>query len=146
MSLLPPRFWRQQIGWSYCATSWTFGLVAWSNLNKKVSLSCHRRAAHSIAVLFHIWYAIAFQFDSHLGNFSFLFFVTFFKTFQSLRLGVRLSVWVSVRVSFWASVRATVRVKARVRLKVCLLCLHCFCQACRRQNLGSKIDTAINLS
>jgi len=29
VSILPPRLWRQQIGWSYCAASRTFGLVAW---------------------------------------------------------------------------------------------------------------------
>jgi len=32
VSILPPRFWRQLIGWSYCATSWTLCLVAWRNL------------------------------------------------------------------------------------------------------------------
>jgi len=26
--ILPPRCWWQQIGWSYCAASQTFGLVA----------------------------------------------------------------------------------------------------------------------
>jgi len=39
VSISPPIFWRQQIGWSYCAASRTFGLVAWPNSNKKVSLS-----------------------------------------------------------------------------------------------------------
>jgi len=28
---LLPRCWRQQIGWSYCAASQTFSLVAWRN-------------------------------------------------------------------------------------------------------------------
>jgi len=36
VSILPPRCWRQHIGWSYCATSWTFGLMAWRNTKKKL--------------------------------------------------------------------------------------------------------------
>jgi len=94
--------------------------------------------------MLHVKYAVAFQFNSHLGNFPFLLF-TSFKTFQSLRLGVRfrICVWVSVRVSvrvrvgvtvgvrvcFRVSVRATVRVKAKVGLKVYLLCLAYFVSA-----------------
>jgi len=31
------------------------------------------------AVMLHIWYAIAFQFDSHLVDFPFLFFLLFAK-------------------------------------------------------------------
>jgi len=29
MSILLAIFWQQQIGWSYCASSRRFGLVAW---------------------------------------------------------------------------------------------------------------------
>ena len=69
----------------------------------------------------HIWYAIAFQFDSHLVDFPFLFF-TFYKTFQTLRLGVRfrVSVWVSFRVSVRVSVRVNVRVSVGVGVRVTL--------------------------
>ena len=116
-----------------------FDLVAWRNSKKKASLSCSQHAARGVVVMLHVWYAIAFQFDPHLGDFLFLFF-TFFKTFQSLRLGVRfrVSVWVSIRVIFRISIRATVRIKARVRLKVYLLCLLRFCQACCTSILAAK--------
>jgi len=120
-------------------------------------LSCNRHTARSVEVTLHIGYAIAFQFDSHLGDFPFLFFY-FFQNVQSLCLGVRFSIWVSfgvsirvtIRVSIRAGVRAvfrvTIRAKARVRLRVYLSCLLCFCQACCLRHLGSKIDTEINLS
>jgi len=41
VSILLPRCWWQQISWSYCAASRTFGLVAWHNTkkNKKVTWS-----------------------------------------------------------------------------------------------------------
>jgi len=87
VSTLVPRFWRQQIGWSYCAASWRFSLVAWRNLNKKVSLSCSQRAARSVVVMLQVWYAIALRFDSYLGDFPFLF-STFFVTFQTFPLCV----------------------------------------------------------
>ena len=74
VSILPPIFWWQQIGLSYCAASWKFGLVAWCNSNKKVSLWCNRCAARSVVVMLHVWYVIAFRFDSHLGNFPFFYF------------------------------------------------------------------------
>jgi len=32
VSILLPRCWRQQLSWSYCATSQRFGLLAWYNL------------------------------------------------------------------------------------------------------------------
>jgi len=102
--------------------------------------------------MLHIWYAIAFQFDSHLGDFPFLF-STFFKTFQSFRLGVRfrVSVWVSVTVSVRVDVRVIFRVGVRLGLELGLglefiFCLLRFCQALCRWHLGGKIDTAINLS
>jgi len=34
VSILLPRFWQQLIGWSYCATSRRFSLVAWHNSKK----------------------------------------------------------------------------------------------------------------
>ena len=54
MSILQPRVWQQHIGWSYCAISRTFGLVAWRNSNEKVSLSCNRHAAHSVEVMLQV--------------------------------------------------------------------------------------------
>ena len=53
-----------------------------------VSLSCKWHVADSVAVMLHVWYPVAFRFDSHLGDFPFVCF-TFFKNFQSVRLGVR---------------------------------------------------------
>jgi len=41
--------------------------------NKKVSLSCSRHAAYSVAVMLHIWYAITFRFDSHPGDYALMF-------------------------------------------------------------------------
>ena len=103
-------------------------------------MSCNRHAARCVAVMLHVWYTIAFQFDSHLGDIPFLFFYIFqnFPKFTlkclvwvrvsvrvSIRVNVRVSIRVSVgvifRVSVRVSVRATVRVKAKVRLRVYLL-------------------------
>ena len=64
-----------------------FGLVAWCNSNKKSSLAHKCRAACSEAVMLHTWYAIAFRFNSHLGNFPF---------FQKFRVSVRVAVRVSI--------------------------------------------------
>ena len=50
MSILLPRCWRQQISWSYCATSWTFSLVAWRNTKKKVIFSGTRCPARGAMV------------------------------------------------------------------------------------------------
>ena len=91
----PPRCWWQQIGWSYCVTSRTFGLVAWCNSNKKVSLSCNWHAVRSVVVMLHVSCGIAFRFDSHLGHFPFL-----FSKLSSVRLAARLALrlWVSIGV------------------------------------------------
>jgi len=48
VSMLPPRCWRQQIGWSYCAASRTFSLVAWRNIKKRVTLSGTRCPARGV--------------------------------------------------------------------------------------------------
>jgi len=72
--------------------------------------------------MLHIWYAIAFQFD------SFLFF-TFFKTFQRLRLGLGLAFGLALRLVLGLA-----------------LGLLRFCQACCRRHLHGKTDTAFNLS
>jgi len=114
----PPRFWQQQITWSYCATSQTFSLVAWRNSNEKVNFSCNQRAARSVVVMLQVWYAIPFQLDSPWWlPFSFF---HFFKTFQSLCVSVRLrvSVKVSVRVSIKVSFRVTIRVGVMVIFRV----------------------------
>ena len=127
VSILPPMLWWQQISWSYCAASQTFGLMAWHNLNKKVSLSCSQRVSRSIVVMLHIWYAIAFRFNSHLGDFPFLYF-TFLKTLQTFPLGVRFRLALQLAYGF------------RVSFRVYLLCLLRFCQACCCRHLGGKID------
>ena len=54
-----------------------------TQFEKKVSLSCSPRAARSAVVMLQVWYVIAFQFDSDLGDFPFLFFKTIFITFQT---------------------------------------------------------------
>ena len=56
VSILPPRFWWQQISWSYCAASRTLGLMAWRNfnLNKKVSLVCCSYASHLVCHCFSV--------------------------------------------------------------------------------------------
>jgi len=56
--------------------------------------------------MLHIWYAIAFQFDSHLVDFPFNFF-SFFQNFPKITLRFRVSVWVSVKVSVRVGVRVT---------------------------------------
>ena len=45
-------------------------------------------SAYSVVVMLRVWYALAFWFDSHLGDFPFLF-LNFFITFQTFPLGVR---------------------------------------------------------
>ena len=167
VSILPSIFCWQQIGWSYCAASQTFGLVAWHNssiksvfhaigvllivgytgyassLVKHVRPGCDRTPSvwawtqkpqwnklrqllfstpgdsAKVSSYFHVhgshlnvslawsffspsfgrlclhvavalaprlhWYAIAFQFNSHDGNFPFLF-IFFFHNFPNLSL------------------------------------------------------------
>jgi len=72
-------FWRQQISWNYCATSRRFGLVAWCNTKKKVTLSGKRRPARDVTVLCYGCYANGFRFDSHLADFRFVFFLCLFQ-------------------------------------------------------------------
>jgi len=48
VSILPAIFWQQQISWSYCAASRRFGLVAWCNTKKKVTLSGKRCPARGV--------------------------------------------------------------------------------------------------
>jgi len=74
---LLPRCWRQQIGWSYCAASQTFSLVAWRNTKKKVTLSGTRCPARGVTVKCHGCYAIGWRFDSCLANFHCFFFAFF---------------------------------------------------------------------
>ena len=66
--------------------------MALHNSNKKVSLAYSGCAARSVAVMHQVLYAIAFRFDSHLGNFPFFY---FFKNL-GLALGLRVSVRVTV--------------------------------------------------
>jgi len=79
MSILPPRFWRQLINWSYCAASRRFGLVAWRNTKKKLTLSGKWHPARGVTVMCYGCYANGFQLDSHLANFRFVFFLCFFS-------------------------------------------------------------------
>jgi len=87
------------------ATDWLELLCRQSNIRsrgmtqfeQKVSLAHNRRAAHSVAFMLHVWYAIAFWLDSHLGDLPFFY---FFKNVE-LALGFSVSVTdnVSVRVT-----------------------------------------------
>ena len=76
VSILPPRCWRQQISWSYSATSRTFGLVAWRNTNKKVTLSGTHCPARGVMVRCYGCYANGWRFDSRLTDLHF--FLCFF--------------------------------------------------------------------
>jgi len=64
VSILPPRCWRQQIGWSYCATSQTFGLVVWRNTKKKVTLSRTCCPGRVVMVRCYGCFANGLRFDS----------------------------------------------------------------------------------
>ena len=81
-------------------------------------MSCNRRAAPSVAVMLHVSYAIAFQFNSHLGDFLFVFFGFFFKTFKTECFAVRfcLSVRGRIRVTIRVSYRLSGMVRVSVRL------------------------------
>jgi len=84
VSILPEIFWRQQIGWNYCAGSRRISLGACSNTKKKVTLSRKRCPAHGAMVRCYSCYANDLQFNSRLADFCFL----FFFAFSRLRLGV----------------------------------------------------------
>jgi len=64
------------------------------------SLSCKRRAAHSEAVMLHVWYAIAFRCNSHLGDFPFVFllFSQFLKCTLRCLLGFGLALVLALRL------------------------------------------------
>jgi len=66
----PAIFWRQQIGWSYCAGS-RFGLVAWRNTKIKVTLSRKRSPARCVTVSCCDCYANGFRFGSRLADYLF---------------------------------------------------------------------------
>jgi len=51
VSILLVIFWWQQISWSYCAANRRFGLVAWHNTKKKVTLLWKRRPACDVTVM-----------------------------------------------------------------------------------------------
>ena len=72
VSILLAIFWWQQIGWSYCADSRRFGLVAWRNTKKKVTLSRKRHPACGATVMCYGCYANGFWFESHLADFNFV--------------------------------------------------------------------------
>jgi len=77
VSILPAILWRQQIGWSYCAGIRRFGLVAWRNTKKKVTLSGKRCPARGVMVRWYGCYVNGLRFDSRLADFRF-FFLCFF--------------------------------------------------------------------
>jgi len=79
MSILPAIFWRQQISWSYCASSRRFGLRAWRKTKKKVALSGKCCPARGGMVGCYRCYANSLQFASCLADFRFLFFFVFFQ-------------------------------------------------------------------
>jgi len=88
VSSLPVIFWRQQISWSYCVGSRRFGLMAWRNTKKKVTLLRKRYPAHGVMVRCYACYANGFRFDFHLADFSFFFLCFFAGSAKVLRLGV----------------------------------------------------------
>jgi len=65
VSILPLIFWRQQISWSYCAASQRFGLLAWRNTKKKVTLSGKRCPTCGVTVMCGGCYANGVWFDPH---------------------------------------------------------------------------------
>jgi len=66
VSILPSRCWWQQIDWSYYAASWTFGLVALRNSNKKVSL-CIKSCMPLLFGRLSPWWLPFFYFFKNLG-------------------------------------------------------------------------------
>jgi len=83
VSILPLKCWWQQIRWRYCAASQTFGLVAWRNTKKKVTLSRKCCPVHGVTVRCFGCYA-NLQFHSHLADFHFFFFAFVQAFFQAL--------------------------------------------------------------
>ena len=72
-------------------------LLCRRNLNKNVSLSCNWHATHSVVVMRQVLYAIAFRFNSHLGDFPYLF-LNFFITFPfavRFRLRLAFALWLA---------------------------------------------------
>jgi len=82
VSILLAIFWWQQIGWSYCAGSWSFGLVAWRNTKKKVTLSEKHCPVRGAMVRSYSCYANGLRCDSRLPDFHF-----FSLLFSRFRLG-----------------------------------------------------------
>jgi len=64
VSILPPRCWGQETGWSHCATSRTFSLMTSCNTTKNVTLSGTRCPARGVMVTLYGYYAIAIQWHS----------------------------------------------------------------------------------
>ena len=126
--------------------------ISWHDTIRMKRSVCHpiHGAARSVVVMLHVWYAIAFRFNSHFGDFAF-FFLTFFKTFLTFPLGVRFRVQLAfaLQLAFGFRVNIWVRVEdeglalgASVSFEVSILCLLRFCQSCCHRHLGGKIDIA----
>jgi len=84
VSIFPAIFWRQQIGWSYCASSRRFGLMSWRNTMEKVTLSAKRCPARGVMVR-------CYGYDANgltLALSTFIFFSSLL--FSRLRFGVTL--------------------------------------------------------
>jgi len=108
--ILPPRCWQQQIDWSYCNASRTFGLLAWRNWNKKDNLAHERRVARSNYAARLVCHCFSVRLSPWWLTFSF----TFFKNLGlalgfTVRVTVRVSVKFSIRFSATFSVRFGVR-------------------------------------
>ena len=68
---LPPRYWRQQISWSYIVPPPVKHSVLWHDTTWIKRSVCHALSMMLLVAAMlhlHVWYAIAFQFDSHLGD------------------------------------------------------------------------------
>ena len=79
VSILLVIFWRQQIGWNYCAGSRRFGLVAWRNTKKKVTLWEKCCSSRDVTVMCYGCYSMPIVFGSTLALLTFVFFLYFFS-------------------------------------------------------------------
>ena len=79
MSILPPRFWRQLIGWSYDATSRRFSLVAWRGHFVRKTPSCSWCNGYALRLLCQ-WFSVRLS-PCWLSFFFFAFFQAPFRCY-----------------------------------------------------------------
>ena len=84
--------------------------VSWHNTIRMARSVCHPiinqcAACSSVVVMLHVWYAIVFLFNSHLGNFPFL----FFFNFQTFPLGVRFRIRLAFALRLGFKFRVSVK-------------------------------------